>query len=149
MLRPLIAIAALSLPALAWADEQCSVEIHGTDQMTFNLNSISVPASCKIFTVNLVHPGTLPKNVMGHNWVLTRQADMQAVTEEGAKAGEAHDYIKEGDERVLAHTRLIGANEQDSVSFDTALLKTGGPYVFFCSYPFHSMMMKGSVALSS
>lgn len=150
MLRPVIAIAALSLSGLAWSAQPCSVDIHGTDQMTFDVATITVPASCKTFTVNLQHPGDLPKNVMGHNWVLTKAGDMQEVTEAGSKAGEADNYIKPGDKRVLAHTRLIGGGEKDSVTLDVAALKkAGGPYVFFCSYPFHSALMKGTLTLGS
>ncbi|MGI4836858.1 MAG: azurin [Janthinobacterium lividum] len=148
MFRPVVAIATLTLSSLAWADQPCSVDIHGTDQMTYDLTTIKVPASCKKFTVTLQHPGEMPKNVMGHNWVLTKEADMQAVTEAGAKAGEAESYIEKGDQRVLAHTKLIGGGEEDSVTLDTAALKkAGGPLVFFCSYPFHSTMMKGTLTL--
>lgn len=145
MLRPTLALAALSLSGLAWSAEPCAVDIHGTDQMTYDLKTIAVPASCKKFTVNLLHPGTLPKNVMGHNWVLAKKEDMAAITADGSKAGEASDYLQPGDLRVLAHTRLIGGGEQASATFDTATLKSGENYVFFCSYPFHSTMMKGTL----
>jgi azurin len=148
MFRPAVAIAALTLSSLAWAGEPCSVNIHGTDQMTYDLTTIKVPTRCKTFTVTLQHPDDMPKNVMGHNWVLTKEADMQAVTEAGAKAGEADDYIEKDDPHVLAHTRLIGGGEEDAVTLNVAALKkAGGPYVFFCSYPFHSTMMKGTLTL--
>ena len=47
----------------------CSVEISSNDAMQFDKTSISVPASCKQFTVKLKHSGKLAKNIMGHNWV--------------------------------------------------------------------------------
>lgn len=91
----------------------------------------------------------MPKNVMGHNWVLSSQADMQGVLDDGLKAGEAQDYVKPGDTRVIAHTRLIGGGEKDSVTLDTRSLKAGTAYSFYCSFPFHSTLMKGTLALGS
>ncbi|MBA1200973.1 azurin [Pseudomonas capeferrum] len=143
MFRPALAFFALTLSSAAWSADACSVVIHSTDQMTYDLKTIAVSESCKAFTVNLRHTGTLPRNIMGHNWVLTRRDDMKGVADDGAKAGEAADYIQPGDSRVLAHTRLIAGGETDSITFDTSVLKTGEAYEFFCSYPFHSSMMKG------
>jgi len=147
MFRPVVAMFALTLSSTVWSAEQCSVDIHGTDQMTYDVKTITVPKSCKTFTVNLLHPGTLPKSVMGHNWVLAKQQDMKGVIDDGAKAGEANDYVQPGDQRVLSHTRLIGGGQHDSATIVTAALKAGDDYAFFCSYPFHSTMMKGTLSL--
>ncbi|MDD1961408.1 azurin [Pseudomonas sp. 39004] len=150
MTRQLLLLALLAAaPAVAWSAEDCAVEIHGTDQMTFDKVEITVPKACTSFTVILAHPGQMPKNVMGHNWVLSTQADMQGVLDDGLKAGEAQDYVKPGDTRVLAHTRLIGGGETDSVTLDTRSLKAGTAYSFYCSFPFHSTLMKGTLALGS
>ncbi|MNP87236.1 Azurin [compost metagenome] len=65
------------------------------------------------------------------------------------KAGEEQDYVKTGDTRVIAHTRLIGGGEKDSVTLDTRLLKAGTDYSFYCSFPFHSTLMKGTLTLGS
>jgi len=149
MTRQLLLLALLTTAPAAWSAEQCTVEIHGTDQMTFDKTAINVPKACSQFTVTLTHPGDMPKNVMGHNWVLSTQADMQGVLDDGQKAGEAQDYVKPGDTRVIAHTRLIGGGEQDSVTLDTKQLKAGTDYSFYCSFPFHSTLMKGTLTLGS
>ncbi|CAI3808018.1 Azurin [Pseudomonas sp. MM221] len=149
MTRQLLLLALFAAAPAAWSAEQCAVEIHGTDQMTFDKAAITVPKACTSFTVTLTHPGDMPKNVMGHNWVLSTQADIQAVLDDGQKAGEAQDYIKPGDPRVIAHTRLIGGGEKDSVTLDTKQLKTGTDYSFYCSFPFHSTLMKGTLTLGS
>lgn len=147
MLRRLAAVALLSLPvAPVWAAE-CSVDIDSTDQMTYSTNAIEVGKSCQQFTVNLKHVGQLPKNVMGHNWVLTRQADMMDVANEGAAAGLDNDYLKADDTRILAHTKLIGGGESASVTFDVAQLQASEQYQFFCSFPGHAALMKGTVTL--
>ncbi|MDD2132179.1 azurin [Pseudomonas sp. P1B16] len=150
MTRQLLLLALLAAaPAVAWSAVDCAVEIHGTDQMTFDKAEITVPKACTSFTVTLAHPGQMPKNVMGHNWVLSTQADMQGVLDDGLKAGEAQDYVMPGDTRVLAHTRLIGGGETDSVTLDTRSLKARTAYSFYCSFPFHSTLMKGTLALGS
>ncbi len=149
MTRQLLLLALLAAAPTAWSAQPCAVEIHGTDQMTFDKAAISVPVACSSFTVTLTHPGAMPKQVMGHNWVLSTQADMQGVLDDGQKAGEMQDYIKPGDTRVIAHTRLIGGGEQGSVTFATKLLKAGTAYSFYCSFPFHSTLMKGTLTLGS
>ena len=135
----------LAGPALAAA---CDVEIEANDAMQFNKSSIAVPASCKQFTVKLKHVGKLPKAAMGHNWVLSKAADMQGVAADGMAAGVDKAYVKSGDARVIAHTKVIGGGEADAVAFDVAKLKAGEAYAWFCSFPGHSSLMKGTLALA-
>lgn len=141
---------ALSMLALASGQAlaaQCSVDVDSTDQMTFNTKAIEISKSCKTFTVNLSHSGSLPKNVMGHNWVLSKKSDMAGVSSDGMAAGVDKNYLKPDDARIIAHTKLIGAGEKDSVTFDVAKLTAGEAYEFFCSFPGHSSLMKGEVTL--
>lgn len=125
----------------------CSVDIDATDAMSFSAKNIDVSKSCKEFTVNLKHTGTMAKTIMGHNLVITKAADQQAVLADASAAGPASDYIKAGDSRVIAHTKLIGGGEKDTVKFPVSKLAAGQNYVFFCSFPGHAMMMKGTVKL--
>ena len=75
--------------------------------------------------MELKHSGSLPKNVMGHNWVLSKEADMQPIATAGMAAGIDKNYLPEGDARVIAHTKIIGAGETDSVTFDVSKLAAG------------------------
>ena len=145
--KPVALALVLSASAPAWA-AACDVEIEGNDAMQFNKPTISVPASCKQFTVKLKHVGKLPKAAMGHNWVLTKTADLQGAATDGIAAGVAKDYVKAGDARVLAHTKVIGGGETDSVTFATSVLKAGESYSYFCSFPGHSAIMKGTLTLA-
>jgi azurin len=52
------------------------------------------------------------------------------------------------DARVIAHTKVIGGGETDSVTFSTAALKAGEAYSYFCSFPGHSALMKGTLTLA-
>lgn len=60
-------------------------------------------------------------------------------------AGPGNDYVKPGDERVVAHTKVIGGGESTAVTFATATLAAGGDYAFFCSFPGHWAVMKGTL----
>ncbi|CAD5107035.1 azurin [Zestomonas carbonaria] len=147
MFRKLVVASALALASVPAFAADCSVTVNSTDQMTFDTQDIKVSKSCKTFTVNLTHGGKLPKNVMGHNWVLTKTADVQPVATDGMAAGLDKDYLKPDDGRVIAHTKMIGAGEQDSVSFDVSKLSADEQYTFFCSFPGHVALMKGTVTL--
>ncbi|MDR2154582.1 MAG: azurin [Burkholderiaceae bacterium] len=146
-LKPTYIAAFLGLTLIGSAYAACDVEIEGNDAMKYNKSSIEVPQSCKEFTVKLKHVGKLAKAAMGHNWVLTAAADAAAVTKDGTAAGAAKNYVKDGDARVIAHTPLVGGGESTSVTFDTAKLKAGENYAYFCSFPGHAALMKGTLVV--
>lgn len=135
------------LAASASANE-CELTIESNDMMQFSTKSLSAPKSCEEVTVTLKHTGTLPANAMGHNWVLSKQANIPDIASDGMSAGLDKNYLKPGDERVLAATKIIGGGEQTSVTFKTSLLKEGESYAFFCSYPGHYAIMQGTFSLS-
>ncbi|AFI85423.1 azurin [Methylophaga nitratireducenticrescens] len=140
--RLLVAVGLLALfPFTASADE-CDLVIEGTDQMSFSAKKMSVPASCETVKVTLKHTGSLAKNMMGHNWVLTRTDDMQAIVKAGAAAGLDNNYLPEEDDRVIAATEVIGGGESANVEFSTEGL-ADEKLTFFCSFPGHSGIMKG------
>jgi azurin len=126
------------------ADKVCKVEISGTDQMQYDKKEISVAADCTDVEVMLKHAGKLPAQAMGHNWVLAKTSDLSGVAGDGMGAGSPNDYIKQGDARVLAHTKVVGGGQSATVKFSTSVLKKGEAYSFFCTFPGHSSMMKGA-----
>lgn len=141
--RLLAAAAVFALvPFTAFADE-CELTIEGTDQMSFSEKKMTAPASCETVKVVLKHTGSMAKDMMGHNWVLTKKDDMQAIVKEGAAAGLDNDYLPQGDDRIIAATEVIGGGETTEVEFSTEGL-AGEKLTFFCSFPGHSGMMKGS-----
>jgi azurin len=147
MIRKLVAASLLTLASGHLLAAECSVEVDSTDQMTFSTKAIEIDKSCKEFTVNLKHSGSLPKNVMGHNLVISKEADMQPIATDGLAAGIDKQYLKEGDARVIAHTKIIGAGETDSLKIDVSKLDPAEKYGFFCSFPGHISMMKGAITL--
>ncbi len=129
-------------------DDKCKAVVEGNDAMAFNVSEITInKADCPEFTIELKHVGEMPKETMGHNVVVTKAADKDAVVGEGAEAGLEKDYVKDDDKRVLAHTKLIGGKESAEVKFKTEGFEAGGDYDFFCSYPGHASMMTGKVVV--
>ena len=121
----------------------CDITVEATDSMKFNTASIDVPASCGDVTLTLKHVGSLPRNVMGHNWVLTKVADATAVQNGSMAAGLANEYVPVGSDKVLAATKVIGGGQSDTITFNVAGLK-GQALNFFCSFPGHWAIMKGA-----
>ena len=149
LIRPAAAavllLANLALPRLAQAADPCQLEISGNDQMQYDKQALTVPASCTEVTVTLHHVGKLPREAMGHNWVLVNGADVEAVANGGMGAGLANDYVAAGDKRVLAHTKVIGGGQTTSVTFPTSILKAGGDYRYLCTFPGHHALMHGTL----
>jgi azurin len=144
ILKKTAAAAVLLLAAnLACAAESCRLNIEGNDAMKFNLTELKVSAGCTEVELALKHTGKLPKETMGHNWVLTKTADMMPVANASVAAGIAKDYVPVGDKRVIAHTKLVGGGQSTSVKFPMSKLTKGGDYTFFCSFPGHYGVMKG------
>lgn len=125
----------------------CETEIESNDAMQYNVNSITVPASCSEFKITLKHVGKMPVAAMGHNVVITTSDNMQQVAADGMAAGLEADYVKAGDDKVIAHTKMIGGGETTSVTFDVSKIQGGGPYKFFCSFPGHAALMNGTIAV--
>ncbi len=124
----------------------CAFSVGSNDQMRFDTSTMKVAADCTEVVVTLRHTGTLAAKVMGHNWVLTRTPDMQAVAMDGMRARFEDDYLAPGDKRVIAHTQLIGGGQVASVRFSTKGLQKGGAYSFFCSFPGHFGLMRGTLS---
>lgn len=143
MIRSTLLVAAALLFSTQLQAKTCELEIDSTDQMTFSTKELKVAGDCTEVKLTLHHTGKLAKAAMGHNWVLTRTPDYQGVATDGLKAGAGNDYLPTDDARIIAHTRLIGGGESDSVTFPVSALEKGGDYTFFCSFPGHWAIMKG------
>jgi azurin len=136
--------AAVALPAAAnAADKVCKLAITGTDLMQYDKKELDVTGDCTSVELTLTHGGKLPKEAMGHNWVLVNAPDLNAVANAGMSAGISNSYIAPGDKKVLASTRIVGGGESATVTFPTSIFKKGGSYMFLCTVPGHNSMMRG------
>ena len=72
---------------------------------------------------------------------------MQSIITDGNAAGPSNHYIKPNDSRVIGVTDIIGGGKTTEVTFKTSGLTAGTDYTFFCSFPGHYAMMKGTFTL--
>lgn len=150
----------LLLPTLAFASAVCEVTLEGTDAMVYEIagkkaESINVDAGCKKFTVHFKYRGVASKTVMGHNFVLTKSQDVDAVSKAATERGAAADFlpdlkIEPFKSKVLAaSSKLLGGDtdspKEEDIVVDLSKLKKGGDYSFFCTFPAHIFMMKGKL----
>jgi len=136
--------AAVVLPTAAnAADKVCKLAITGNDLMQYDKQELVVAADCTSVELTLTHTGKLPKEAMGHNWVLANTPDLSAVASSGMTAGIANNYIDKSDKKVLASTKLVGGGESATVTFSTSVLKKGGAYSYECTVPGHNSVMHG------
>lgn len=126
----------------------CNATVDSTDAMQFTTKNLVVPASCKQFIVTLKHVGKLPKTVMGHNFVLGKSSDVDGINADGMKAGVEQNYVKPGDSRVIAASKVVGGGESATVTISVAKLKAGEKYTYICTFPGHASIMKGTLSLA-
>ena len=122
--------------------EPAVFEIEGNDQMKFDKETFTVKAGQEI-QVTLKNVGSLPKESMGHNFVvLAPGTDVAAFGGEAFKAKDA-DYIPATyASSIVAHTKLLGPGETDTITFT---IDEAGEYEFVCSFPGHWGTMKGKI----
>lgn len=117
------------------------ITLNAGDDMKFDLSEIKVKEGQTV-KLTLTHTGKMAKTAMGHNFVLLAQGVALADFAGKAIAASGTDYIPAGSEKeVIAHTKLIGGGESDTIEF-TAPAK--GSYEFLCSFAGHSALMKGT-----
>lgn len=110
--------------------------------MKFDLTTIPV-APGELVKVVLTNASTLPKEVMGHNWVLLAAGTDVMAFAMAAASDAANGYIpvKQKD-KVVAAIGVLGPKESGEVTFRAPTAP--GEYPFLCSFPGHTMTgMKG------
>ncbi len=105
--------------------------------------ALTAPAGSTI-TLKLVNT-TNPDDEIGHNWVLVKPGQEDAVLASGAKAGDDGDWLDPHDPGIVAATKLIEGNADDSVTFTAP---EPGTYPFLCTFPDHyAGGMKGTLTI--
>lgn len=122
------------------ANAVAELTIDGNDQMQFDKKEFKVKAGQKV-KLTLTHSGKMDKKTMGHNWVLLAQGmTPELYGKAAAKDGDADHISKSESANVIAHTKLIGAGESDTIEFTAP---EAGIYDFVCSFPGHWGAMNG------
>lgn len=141
-----LAAASLALPAFA---EEKKIEITGNDAMQFSTKTLEVTAGDTV-VLTLKHIGKLPKAAMGHNFVLLAAGTKAPDFALKAMKATTTDYVPTDDaskKEVLAHTKLIGGGESDTITFTAP--KDAGSYPYICSFPGHFALMQGVLTVKA
>lgn len=105
--------------------------------MRFDVTAFEVTPGQKV-SVTLKNVGTTPKFSMGHNFILldrtVNTGNVMAFLDK-ASTEAAHDYVPPDSKAVLAHTKLLGPGESDTVTFNAPYVP--GEYLYLCSFPGH------------
>ncbi|NRA64097.1 MAG: azurin [Pseudobacteriovorax sp.] len=147
ILTRLLAASALFFFAANAYAKTCKFTVKGSDAMQYDIKEIKIEKECKTVEITLQHSGKLPKVAMGHNLVISKTSDIEGVNKDGIAAGPTADYVKKGDKRVIAATKVVGGGEKDTISFSVDKLKAGEDYSYFCTFPGHYTIMRGKLIL--
>jgi azurin len=113
-----------------------NIELTANDSMKYNTIELNVKANEKV-TLTLKNVGNMPKVSMAHNFILVKEgADLPTLVKEAANTP---DHIPANDTTIIAHTKLLGPGESDTIEFTVP----AGSYTYFCSFPGHYQTMTG------
>lgn len=120
-----------------------TVELTANDTMKYNITTIEAKAGEQL-KVTLTNTGTLPKEAMGHNWVLLKAGTDVAAFDAAAAAAKDTDFIPTAlKDQVLASIPTLGPRKSGEAVFT---VPAPGEYPFLCTFPAHYQVgMKGTL----
>jgi azurin len=108
------------------------------EEPMYDKDKLQASAGSKI-TLNFKNNST----ALSHNWVLVKPGTQDSVAAAGITAGEAKGYIPD-DPNIIAHTPLTKPGQTDTITFDAP---AAGDYPYICTFPGHSVLMKGTLTI--
>jgi azurin len=119
-----------------------TITIQAGDTMKYDVTSIEAKPGEEL-KVSLTNTGTLPKEAMGHNWILLKAGSDPAAFSLAAQTAKDTNFIPEAlKDQIIVHIELLGPKQTGEVSFTAPTAP--GEYPFLCSFPAHfALGMKG------
>lgn len=129
-----------SVPGIENVEVTAHIQLEGDDNMKYNKDLFRIKAGEEV-QLTLKNVGELPVESMGHNVViLAPGTDVAAF---GGEAAKAADHIPATfTSSIVAHTKLLGPGEEDTITFT---VDEPGVYEFVCSFPGHWGTMRGKI----
>jgi azurin len=116
------------------------ITIESNDDMKYNLKTLNVKAGDQV-VLTLINKGTMPKEAMGHNITILKQGvDLEEYAMAASKAKDNEYQVKGREGDVIAHTKLLGPGESETITFNAP---AAGTYKFICTFPAHYGLMQG------
>lgn len=137
--------ATASVPGIDAVSVTDHIELEGHDNMTFTGGDLFKVKAGQDVKLTLKNVGKLPKESMGHNVVILKPGTDHA--EFGGQSFKAkdNDYIPATfSSSIVAHTKLLGPGESDTITFK---IDEPGVYTYICSFPGHFGTMKGTIVV--
>ncbi len=128
-----VLVAATSLSAAP--DDVKTVMITANDSLKFSVTRIEAQPGQKI-RIELKNAGSMPKEVMGHNWILLKAGSDASAYATAALSAKKENYQPRAlAGEVLASIPLLGPRQTGDVTFEAPM--TPGSYPYLCSFPGH------------
>lgn len=130
------------------AEDAVTLELTGNDQMQYDKKELTVTTGQEV-TIDFKHLGKMPKQAMGHNVVILKEGTELPAFSAAAAQAAAHDYIPQAEdqqEKIIAHTKMLGGGEEDKVTFTAP---APGTYPFLCTFPGHFALMNGKLIVKA
>ena len=116
------------------------ITIESNDDMKYNLKTLNVKAGDQV-VLTLINKGSMPKESMGHNLTILKQGvDLEEYAMAASKAKDNEYQVKGRESDVIAHTKLLGPGESETITFNAP---AAGTYKFICTFPAHYGLMQG------
>ncbi len=121
-------------------DGVMELTLNANDQMQYDKKEFKVKAGQKV-KLTLNHTGKMDKKAMGHNFVLLQAGIDPAFFAQAAAKATDNDFIPKSEEKnIVAHTKMLGGGESDTIEFEAP---ESGVYSFMCTFPGHWGVMQG------
>ena len=140
-----LAALTLALGLSGCGQAPAEVRITGNDNMQYNIDSFTVKPGQTV-KLTLAHVGTQSRENMGHNVVILKR-DKNPLTfasraQQGGNLenGFLPESVMDG---VIAHTRMLGGGESQTITFTAPT--TPGEYPFVCTFTGHGPTMNGDM----
>lgn len=127
----------IALPAFAsnGNDEIRTITVKGTDNMKFDVTLIEAEPG-EVIRITLETISNIPKQAMAHNIaIIDLDVDMDEFVSASIMARDNEYIAPEFEDRVIAHTAMIGGGETSTIEFTVP--ETPGDYDYVCTFPGH------------
>jgi azurin len=114
-----------------------TITISATDMLRFSVTEIDASPGQQLHVV-LTNEGTMPKETMGHNWVLLTADEDPVAYATAALSAKDEGYIPKAlADKVIASIAMLGPKETGEVTF--AAPTVPGTYQYLCSCTGHGL----------
>ncbi len=121
--------------------------VEGNDTMQYTVKQLTVKAGQQVKLV-FKNIGSMPKAAMGHNLVVLKEGvtAMAFGPSVVAKGTADNGYLPDDAKKdVIAHTKLLGPGEHDTIEFMAPEKPCTLEYV--CTFPGHFALMNGKITV--